>query len=83
MDNGSKVYKRIASFSCAFSRTMSKASDAMSRGREYRQLLVNIGKVSSTRKMRKPHTRAMVCGLLLSSLAVLLLLALMIGLASL
>ena len=55
----------------------------MSPGQEYRQLLVRIGKASLARKMRKPYPWAIVDTVIFSSLAALVLVAVLLVLAAL
>ena len=50
----------------------------MSPGQEYRQLLVRIGKASLARKMRKPYPWAIVDAVIFSSLAALVLVAVLL-----
>ena len=57
--------------------------NAMSRGGEYRQLVVSIGKASLARKMPKPAVLELIDNVLLGSVAALVVLVLLLVLAEL
>jgi hypothetical protein len=74
--------KGCSSFFVCFLADEVRIERRMSRGTEYRKLLVSIGKVSLARKMRKPYPWALFDTLILSSLAAVVLAVFLFVLAS-